>query len=61
MVSSNPCVGPSPKTKIFSFLSSVKKIYSCTDEPILAPKIITFLPQLPSDHENCERTSYPIT
>ena len=36
----------------------------CTDELILAPKIITFFPTLPSDNENSERESnsmsYPL-
>ena len=39
MISSNPCVGPSPRIKIsFPLLST------CTDELISAPKIMTFFP-----------------
>ena len=33
---------------------------SCTEELLSTPKITTFLPHSPFDHENCERTSNPI-
>ena len=55
VVLSKPCVGPSPRTKIFFLLLS-----TCTDEPISAPKI-TVLPQLMSVHENCERELNQVT
>ena len=55
VVSSNPCVVPSPRIKIsFPLLS----IY--TYELISVPKIMTFFPILPSANENCERESYPM-
>ena len=41
-VCSNPCVGPLPSIKISFFLFSI-----VVDEPISAPKIITFLPVPP--------------
>ena len=56
MASSNPCDGPSPRTKISFFVLLLKS----ADKFILAPKITTFLPQLPSAHKNCERASNPI-
>ena len=37
--SSNPCVGPSPRTKIYFFLLSV-----CVGELLSRPKTMTFLP-----------------
>ena len=40
VVSSNPCVGPSPRAQISFFLLSIR-----TDELLPTPKIITFLPQ----------------
>ena len=52
---SKPCVGPSPRTKIFLFLLSI-----CTEELLSTPKIITFPPSLPSFHENFERQSNPM-
>ena len=52
VVSSNPCVGYSPRIKIFLFLLSI-----CTNEIISTPKIITFLPMPPSINENSERES----
>ena len=33
----------------------------CTDELILIPKIMTFLPTLPSSNENYEQESNPIS
>ena len=55
VVSSNPCVGPIPRIKIsFPLLST------CTDELKSTPKIMTFLPPLPSGNENPERESNPI-
>ena len=55
VVSSNPCVGPSPRIKISFHLISI-----CTDELISAPKIMTFLPTTPSVSENYERESNPM-
>ena len=55
VVSSKPCVRPSPRAKICLSLLS-----TCTDEFISAPKITMFLPQLPSGYENYERSSNPI-
>ena len=52
VVSFNPCFGPSPKIKIFLFLLSI-----CAIELMSAPKIMTFLPLLPSVNENSERES----
>ena len=54
MVSSNPCVGPSPRIMISLVLFSV-----FTDELILAPKIMTFFPTLLSVSENGEQASNP--
>ena len=54
-VSSNPYVGSSLRTKIFLFLLS-----TYTDELISAPKILTFLPQPPSNYEYCESASSPV-
>ena len=48
----NPSVGLLPRIKISFPLLSI-----CTDEFISAPKIITFLPMLPSGNENSERES----
>ena len=50
VVSSNPCVGTLPRIKILLILLSI-----CTDELISTPKIMTFIPTLPSDNENSER------
>ena len=56
VVSFNPCVRPSPRTKIFiTFL-----LLSYTEELLSTQKIMTFLPQLPSVNEKCERASNPI-
>ena len=55
VVSSNPCVSPSPRTKISFFLLS-----TWTDELISAPKIMPFLPMLPIVNENSERESNPM-
>ena len=43
VVSSNPCVGTSPRIKIYFSLSLI-----CTDELISAAKIMTFFPKLPT-------------
>ena len=51
VVSSNPYVGPSPRTKIFFSLSK------CIDELLSASKIIAFLPQVEFGNEKCERES----
>ena len=42
VVSSNPCVGPSPRTKGSFFLLS-----TCTEKLVSAPKIFVFLANLP--------------
>ena len=55
MVSTNPCVGPFPRIKIYFSLLSI-----CTDELISTPKIRTFLPTLLSGNENSEWESNPI-
>ena len=52
---SNPCVGPSSRIKISFFLLS-----TCTGKLLSTPKKMTFLPQLPSGYENCERASNPV-
>ena len=45
VVSYNPCVGPSPRIKIYFFLLS-----TCTEELLSSPKIIHFLPDpLPTE------------
>ena len=56
VVSSNPCVGPSPKIKISLFLLSV-----CTDELISAPEAKTFFAMCPSVNVNSEGESNPMT
>ena len=55
MVSSNPCVGPSPRIKASFPLLSI-----CTDEFISAPKIMTFFLMLLSGNEISERESNPM-
>ena len=55
MVSSNPCVGLSPRIKI-----SFQLLPICTNELISAPKIITHFPMFPSGNKNSERKSYPM-
>ena len=52
VVSSNPSVGPLPRSKISLFLLSI-----CTDELIPAPKIMIFFPSV---NENSERESNPM-
>ena len=56
IVLSDPCVGPKPKIKVSFFLLSI-----CTDELISVPKIMTFLPVLPSgnEHSECESNQIP--
>ena len=54
ILSSNPSVGPSPKTAIYYFLLSV-----CADKLLPAPKLITFLPNSPFD-EKFKRAPNPI-
>ena len=56
MVSSNSYVGPSPRINISFPLLSTR-----TDEPISAPKIMTFFPKLPSVNKNSERESNPMS
>ena len=55
VVSSNLCVGHLPRIKIYVFSLSI-----CTDELISTPKIMKFLPMLPSGNDNSERESNPI-
>ena len=50
VVSSTPCVGPSPRIEISLFSLSI-----CTDQFISTLKIMTFFPTLPSVNENSER------
>ena len=52
VVSSNPRVGTIPRIKTSFFLLSL-----CTDKLISIPKIMTFLPMLPSGNENSGRKS----
>ena len=52
VVSSNHCVGLSPRIKLSLFLLSI-----CTDELIKTPKITTFFHTLPSVNENNEKES----
>ena len=56
VVLSNPCIGPIPSIKISFLLLSI-----CTDELMSTPKIMTFLPTLPSGNKNSERKSTPIS
>ena len=49
-VSSDLCVEPLLRTKTFFFLLS-----TFTEELLSTPKIMIFLPQLPSGNKNCER------
>ena len=55
VVSFNPCVGYSLRIEISLFSLSI-----CTDELMSAPKIVTFLPTLPSVNENSEQESNPM-
>ena len=55
MVSSYPCVGPSPKTNISLFLLLI-----CVDELMSAPNVITDLPGLSSVNKKPEHKSNPI-
>ena len=55
MVSSNACVGPSPRIKTSLFLLSI-----WIDEPIGVPKIITLFSKLSFVNENFERGSNPV-
>ena len=47
---SNPCVGPSTRIKIPSFL-----LLTCTDELLSAPKILTFFQKVFYVNKNSER------
>ena len=49
------CIGPKARITITFLLLSI-----CTDEFISTPKIMTFLPTLPSGTENSQRESNPI-
>ena len=53
LVSSNPCVGPSTRTKIYFFLLSI-----CTEKLLLTPK--TFLSQSKPRNKKGEQESNPI-
>ena len=55
VVSSNPCVGPSPGIKISLF-----SLLICTDELISTPNIMTLFPKPPFVNENSERESNPM-
>ena len=55
VVSPNPCVGPSTRIKISSFLLSI-----CKNELIAAPKTIIFFLNLPSVNKNSDRESNPM-
>ena len=55
VVSSNPCVGPSPRIKISFFLLS-----PCREELISTPKIITFFANPPVGNEKVPFISNPI-
>ena len=55
VVSSNSCVGPSPRTKISLFL-----LLTCIDEFISAPKLMTFFPVLLPANESSEWESNPM-
>ena len=53
VVSSNPCVGPSPRIKIYFFLL-------CTEEHISTPKVITLQPNPALGIEKVPRLSNSI-
>ena len=55
VVSSNPYIGLSPRTKISLFLLSI-----WTDELLSAPKVMAIIPILPSVNDDFERKSNPI-
>ena len=55
VVSSNPCMGLSPRIKISFPVLSI-----CTNELISAPKIIKLFSKLPSVNENSKQESKPI-
>ena len=55
VVPSNSYVGPIPRIKISFPLLSI-----CTDELISTPKMITFLPTLPSGKEYSPQESNPM-
>ena len=55
VVLSNPCVGPSPKTKIYFSLLSV-----CVDELFSTPKVITLLPKSNFENKKCDGELNPI-
>ena len=55
VVISNSCFCPLRRTKISLFL-----LFVCTDELILTPKIIAFLPQSKFGIEKSERESNPV-
>ena len=56
MVSFNPCVEVSPRTKTFFFLLSI-----CTDELLSTLKVITFLPLSKPGYEKNEQQSNTIS
>ena len=53
MISSNPCVGLSPRIKISFPLLPIAIV-------ALAPKIITYFPMFPSGNKNSEQKPYPM-
>ena len=58
------CSSDNPYTTALQLLPKIKKpvplLSICTDELIVTPKIMTFLPTLPSDNENSVHESNPI-
>ena len=56
VAASKYCIGPLARIKIYFSLLSI-----CTDELILTPKTMTFLPTLPSGNANSEQESNLIT
>ena len=56
MISSNPCVSPSPRIRIsFSLLSM------CRNELISSANVTAFLPKLPSLNKDFEQESNPMS
>ena len=55
VVSSNLCVGPSPRIEVPFFLLSI-----CADELISAPELMTFFPERSPADENSEREWNPM-
>ena len=55
MISSDSCLGPSPRTQIPFFLLSI-----CSDKLFYTSKITTFLPQSKPGYERSEREPNPV-